>query len=337
MSGIIGRIGRIGRGASRICAAAGAVGVVAFALAQGGSAFAQSVNINEMGLFGEPEPSTAAPSQPAQASSTPAAEPQFSAGADTATQFQQVARDYERAVVVVVSVVPNQQGGFTPRPFGTAWFFEPSRLGTNSHIAEPVSRMLANGISVFVVPNKSRGESYKVTRAIVHPRYDEKTPNVQGRSPTGIPYDVGILEVEGAHDTVVNLAGMDTLQRLDAGTPLAYIGFPLELLQGSNINLNNPIATMQTGIVTSMSDFYLEDAGPSRNLLIRHSLPVTGGSSGSPVFLSNGDVVGAINAMNLLPGQITLSDGRVIRYRVPSAALINFAQRIDILGDLMGR
>ncbi len=125
-------------------------------------------------------------------------------------------------------------------------------------------------------------------------------------------------------------------QELGAGTPVAYIGFPMERLEGGNVNIANPLATMQTGIVTSISDYYLEDRGPAENKLIRHNLPATGGASGSPVFLADGRVVATLNAGNINAVEYTTSSG-TSQFRIPSAAQINFAQRIDILDDIIGR
>jgi hypothetical protein len=255
---------------------------------------------------------------------------------DTASRFQQVAKAYEQAVGLVVVVVPDGQGGFRSVPFGTAWAFAPTLLGTNAHIAQPTAQLMERGHQVFVLPNGSRGESHRVVRAVSHPRYGDPRPNAMGVKPFPNSYDIGVLEVEEPFPATVKLARPEQIRAVDSGTPVAFLGFPTERLINSNVNVQNPIATMQTGIVTSISDFFFEDKGPDRNLLIRHNLPATGGASGSPLFLSDGSVVGALNAGNINMVELTTQEG-TDRYRVPSAAQVNFGMRIDILNDLVRR
>lgn len=296
----------------------------------GGSAAAQ-VSLNDW-LEREPD-SPSPPAVPAVVPSETATAP--APGGDSATRLQAAAREIERGVGLVVLVLPNKAGGYETIPFGTAWAFAPSRLGTNAHIALPVAELLAEGVEVHVLRHGSRGESYRVWRATSHPRYEEARPNAFGRMPVGVPYDVGILDIEGAFPTTLRLADSATLAALGSGAPLAFIGFPMERLAGDNVNLANPIATMQTGIVTSVSDFYLEDAGPAANLLIRHNLPSAGGASGSPLFIADGSVVGIHNGGNST-GLAVATEAGTQNIRFPSAAQIKFAQRIDILADLAG-
>lgn len=255
---------------------------------------------------------------------------------DTASRFQQIAKQYERAVGLVVVVAPDGQGGYKTHPFGTAWAFAPNLLGTNAHIAGPTAQFLEKGLQVFVLPNGSRGESHRVLRAVSHPRYGDPRPNAMGVKPFPLSYDIGVLQVEGEFPATVRLASPEALRSLDSGTPVAFMGFPTERLINSNVNVQNPIATMQTGIVTSISNFFFEDQSPEQNLLIRHNLPATGGASGSPIFLSDGTVAGALNAGNINMVEFSYDQG-TDRYRVPSAAQVNFGMRIDILDDLVQR
>ena len=101
-----------------------------------------------------------------------------------------------------------------------------------------------------------------------------------------------------------------------------------------NVNFSNPIATMQTGIITSVSNYFMENKAPK--YFIRHNLPATGGSSGSPIFAPNGEVVG-INwggnktwDLRCLERQIAAKKS-VRPCRNPNAAMINFAERADLL------
>tara|TARA_Y100001933_G_C18919121_1_gene530245 strand:+ start:341 stop:706 length:366 start_codon:yes stop_codon:yes gene_type:complete len=107
--------------------------------------------------------------------------------------------------------------------------------------------------------------------------------------------------------------------------------FPTEKM--NNVNLSNPIATMQTGIITSFSNYYMENKAPK--YLIRHNLPATGGASGSPMFAPNGEVVAIHWTSNYLKSfcQKKLSETKTVpvRCRMPNAAMIKFAERADLL------
>lgn len=294
------------------------------------------------------EPATSAATMPTaepQAADEPqTAETSPAPQGDTLQQFEQMARKYEQAVALVVLSEPN---GDT-YPTGTAWAFEPDLLATNAHISEPVAAVLAAGGRAYVIPNKSRGTYFTVTAAATHPSYPFWAPNPHGRRPTGVPYDIGVLQIDGSFATTVKVADIDTLHGLDAGSPVAFIGFPMEELHGDNVNTTNPVATMQVANITSVTDYYLEDRGPSNNRLIRHSLPATGGASGSPIFNSRGEVVAIVNAINIeadvwkqftFEHPMTGEDVSIdyVDSRSPSAAQINFGQRIDILDDVIQR
>ena len=153
--------------------------------------------------------------------------------------------------------------------------------------------------------------------------------------------DVAVLTIDGQNDVFFKMADDSTLAGLKSGEPIAFLGFPMENLDNDNVNIDNPVASMQSGIVVAVSDFELKDAGASGNYLIRHNLPATGGASGSPIFNRDGEVVALLFAGNII-GQVTESGVE----RAPSAVQINFAVRSDLLrgmgnpigiGDFMAR
>jgi S1-C subfamily serine protease len=88
---------------------------------------------------------------------------------------------------------------------------------------------------------------------------------------------------------------------------------------------------MQSGIITSTTDYWISKAPYEKSLLLAHNLGATGGASGSPIFNNSGEVVGVLSAGNII-GQIDFRTGKTTR--APSAVMINFAQRIDLLGDI---
>jgi hypothetical protein len=174
------------------------------------------------------------------------------------------------------------------------------------------------------------------------------------------------------------------LRELDSGHRVAFLGFPMENLSGGGVDPNHPVATMQSGIVTATTDFWLAKAEFANRKLVQHNLPAVGGASGSPIFDAEGDVVAILSAGNIT---FTLSTNTWLAYaqqieaakrraledvrakvqgksrneqeamvaeleammqaldrtpvpvmamqRAPSAALINFGQRIDMLKELL--
>jgi S1-C subfamily serine protease len=165
----------------------------------------------------------------------------------------------------------------------------------------------------------------------LHPRYNKEGVNFEGREAAVPGYDVGLLLTEADAPTVLPIAGARELARVDSGYRIAYLGFPMEGMAGGGVDVRNPVATMQSGIVTSATDFWLGQAEYDNRLLIQHNLGATGGASGSPVFNADGEVVAVLSAGNV-SGVLRTGSGDIAR--VPSGVLVNFAQRVDILKDI---
>jgi V8-like Glu-specific endopeptidase len=162
--------------------------------------------------------------------------------------------------------------------------------------------------------------------------YGKREVNYGGEVSIG-NYDTGFLYTDEKTPTYFQLANIQTLKKLRAGTKIGYLGFPTERLANDNVNLSNPIATLQTGIITSVSNYYMENKAPK--YLIRHNLPMTGGASGSPMFAPNGEVVGILWGMNIANAvcfnKRSAAKKAPAICRTPSAAMINFAERADLL------
>lgn len=183
---------------------------------------------------------------------------------------------------------------------------------------ENVEKMI-RGFEVSIQINGAHRLGYPVSYVQIHRDF--------GLANTKFDPDVAVFTIQGEHDCFFPLAGPETLHSLKSGEPVAFLGFPMEKLDQGNVNIDNPVASMQSGIVVAVSDFEMKDAGRDDNLLIRHNLPSTGGASGSPIFNREGEVVALLYAGNVI-GQV-MKDGEIDR--VPSAAQINFAVRADLL------
>ena len=310
--------------------------------------------------------------------------------ADSDEKLRLIAKKYEQAVGVVIMA---EEG--SSRPVGTAWAVAPNTFGTNSHITEAVEPVLAEGGAVFVVINKNPNLRFRVTKTVTHPKYysnakaqaGEPPPlNADGKVQQVGAYDVGLLIVDGDPPVKFTLASQKKLESLDAGYRVAFLGFPMESLAGGNIDAHYPVATMQSGIITSVTDAWMADAAPAQCILIHHNLPSAGGASGSPVFDVDGEVVGLHSAGNYTMGLSTAAHRALSQQiidqirnleadvdaklkdksltpeqrqkivaeaealakriagaplsilqmqRVTSASLINFAQRADMLRELL--
>lgn len=248
---------------------------------------------------------------------------------DTDHQMAAMASQYENAVGVVI-IAGQKNGQSFSTPIATAWAVGDRFFVSNGHVAEPVARALTNGAAAFIVLNKNPEKKFRVLEAIAHPKYGEKLLNIAGKDPAVPAYDVGLLRVDASVPNKFKVAPEAELRKLGSGYRVAYLGFPMENLSGGGVDPANPVANMQSGIITSTTDYWLSKAPFEKSLLLSHNLAAAGGASGSPIFNAAGQVVGVLSAGNIAI-QMDAQSGQPTR--TPSAALINFAQRIDLLRD----
>lgn len=248
----------------------------------------------------------------------------FLFGKKGGSEMAEIASERSGAVGLVVAV----RGNSGPQGIATAWAAAPRVFVTNSHVVESVDHALANGSSVFIVINRDGERRLRVTGTRMHPKYGQPLLGFEGKQPAVPAYDVGLLLTEADAPTVFKIADQAELERVDSGYKIGYLGFPMEGMAGGGADMRNPVATMQAGIVTSATDFWLAEADFPKRLLIQHNLGAAGGASGSPVFNEQGEVVAVLSAGNVA-GLLESADGSLAR--VPSGVLVNFAQRIDMV------
>ena len=190
------------------------------------------------------------------------------------------------------------------------------KLGANQYRSELKKledkiRQMFSKVYAEVRINGKKGKSFRISHLQPHPGYSNKksfTP------------DVGIITIEGEHDSVFKIAERKKLYNLKSGVPIGYLGFPMERLPNGNVDESSPLASMQTGIIVAVSAPSMKDDGKEKNFLIRHNLPSVGGASGSPIFDTDGSVIAVNTASTSIPGT-----------RLPSAALVNLGLRVDLI------
>lgn len=256
--------------------------------------------------------------------------------AEATNGFSEQVRDQLLASTYLIAVEGSRDG---PPPRATAWALDERTLVTNAHVARIWSELAPD--EKLVAVRASTGEKWLIKGPpVFHPAesafekfMSEEMPGVADHESgfrelqrTGA-YDLALLVVQEGKPLPARLepATPEELERLRPGSLLAYAGFPLEDIRFSE-NWLKPNPSFHFGYVTALSDFFGLPQEDAETELIQHSLPATGGASGSAIINPQGRVVGVLSAGNI----ILLPDGK----RIPSAVQINFGQRIDLLASI---
>ncbi len=265
--------------------------------------------------------------------------------ADATEEWQKQAKDQipgdmvKTMMQAVYLVVKDDGSG--PTPAATAWAFAPEKLATNAHVTEAIRAHP----DMFYLLGPNGGEKIKIKDAKSHPGYlafngfksTAGTESYHHFTALDLPstYDVGIIEIDSAKPlpAMLQLAPSDYVRNLKVGTEVASAGFPSEGLVGASSLARDPDALLHYGYISSLKDIFLCRTDPGHSLLVLHSVPVTGGASGSPVIDKSGKVIAIVsggNTVDLHDPTASVTD----QARAPNAALVNFGQRIDLLEDL---
>ncbi len=232
-------------------------------------------------------------------------------------------------------ILVNREG--LGKVIATAWPYRAGMLVTNAHVAKVFDHLRPGEKLLVRKPGDSR--NHTVIGEATHPGYDEFTSfedeasqtskgfkSLAGGAAMPSAYDVAILKVDPAEDLGPFLRVADDPAALKAGAPLAYAGYPLEGTGAQNLAQLAPNPVLQFGRVTALSDYFLLRADAPNSLLVENSLPATGGASGSPIIDSSGQVVAILSG-----GNVNIVDGG----RTPSAVMLNYAQRADLIGGVV--
>jgi len=268
-----------------------------------------------------------------------------------------------QAVYLVAKHEKNQTKGQA-----TAWAFAPDKLATNAHVAKEIA---GNEKSFLLIAPDGTKIELANARVEVHPAYfpfiDYKRTlgQLSGDKFKALDiikeYDVAIIHLAEplpGNPVVLELADSDHLKKLKPGAPVASVGFPMEGMTGTMVVTKAP-ASLRFGNIGALTDVFMSRADADKLFLIQHSVPVAGGVSGSPLIDASGMVIGivsggtttkALKEVSVELKQDTPDDENpkddkksdksegqkaTETFRIPSAAMINFAHRSDLLEDMI--
>jgi hypothetical protein len=231
----------------------------------------------------------------------------------------------------------------------TAWPIGPSLLVTNAHLVKLRDKILEAGGKMFVKAPGPNGSTFEVIGhephpgALAFPEFVKSKDVWVGAGPESKPlyvlpvYDVALLRISGevSPDAILKIASSEELKALAPGTPLVMAGYPLENVLGKELQSIAAQPKTHFGNVSATTDFFdLPTDNVDQRRLVHHTIAATGGSSGSAIIGPSGNVVAVMNAANFLNILKPNCDEEDCWQRVPNAALVNYAQRADIVSDL---
>jgi V8-like Glu-specific endopeptidase len=201
-----------------------------------------------------------------------------------------------------------EKGGFC-----TAFAIKPRVLASNAHCVKAAEDFEDKGADIWAHLNESNNggsnpKMFKVASHKGHPKYRHNAMNITP--------DVGLFALEEDDAPgVVKLAERSDLKKLGTGDALFVIGFP-----GRTMDEASPVAVFMYSHVGRVTDALGQRADSFEDdWLIQHEGQTTPGTSGSPIFNAQGQVV-AINAGGLLESN--------------KQSVYKYAMRIDLLEDI---
>ena len=248
-----------------------------------------------------------------------------------------------------VYLVLNRDPNGDVLPEATAWVVDREKglLATNGHVADIFNEIAKNQPDHQLVVRSPTNppRDFAVTSVEIHPGYSASNELWQTFQPVrrtaemtseaidqpGPFCDVALMHVDDTEGlaAALPLADDETLKRLAPGYSVGLAGYPMEGLVLGGVNVAQPTPTIHLAYISAVTNYFgasrVDDA---ERLLVQHAIPTAGGASGSPILNADGQVVAIHSGGNAI-GQ-TESGARI-----GSAALINFAQRADLLRELL--
>ncbi len=214
------------------------------------------------------------------------------------------------------------------RGFCTGFAVNETLVATNAHCVRMVTAETARGAQLVVLRNKGNGEMLPAAPVYLDARFQ----NAQ-MSRGGAGYDVGLVQVSSRLAGWVTLAPDGELFALREGDAVFVYGFP-----GMTMNERSPVATITLGLLNRVTDFFDGVATAPTAQKLQHSAQTAGGSSGSPIFLPSGSVIG-VNAGSLSDDEhqvvIDPSNGQRREVEVNRGSNFKYGMRADLIRQAM--
>lgn len=202
--------------------------------------------------------------------------------------------------------------------FCTAFAVRQNMLATT---ARCILDAKAKGGTLVALENEGRGVArFDVIDMRAHPGYRHDDPNA-------LTPDVGVVTIRGKAAVVLEMATKQDLLASGAGDEVYLIGFPGRLMDATN-----PAATFLAAHIGRITGATGRPTAYADNWLLQHDASSTRGTTGSPIFNSQGKVI-AINAGGYLEGDEEKIAGR--KTEVVKESPYKLGMRIDLIETLV--
>lgn len=201
-------------------------------------------------------------------------------------QWDEVARGSQDALFLIgYRFDSTQYEGEQVRLVGTGFAIDTNLIITNAHVVNALLRLDDSPVPIAVRAgeNVSAASILPLTEFKIHPLYTGSYASA----------DLAILRVHGKIPSMLTLASNEEMDSLRAGTSIATMGFPGET---SVWSLSRPTPSFKEGTISSIHTLDKPDLSNPYSYLIQHNLDLTGGTSGSPIFNSEGKVIAVNNS-----------------------------------------
>lgn len=243
------------------------------------------------------------------------------AGGDPTNAGSRLAAANEDAIYLLAY---QRSGSARTQGFCTGFAVTRDIIATNAHCIQVANDEIARGSQIVALRNKAAGVVLPARPIYMDARFRDSR---YSRGGTG--YDVGLVRVTGTLPTFARLGTDAELFALHEGDAVFVYGFP-----GMTMNESSPVATITLGLINRVTNFQDGIAEPAAAQKLQHSAQTSGGSSGSPIFLPSGSVVG-INAGSLADEErqivIDPSNGQRREVEVNRGSNFKYGMRADLI------
>lgn len=234
---------------------------------------------------------------------------------------EQITSQYESAIYLLAAQVP---GTPNPRGFCTGFSVTNDLIATNAHCIDAGRQFLDRGATLVAMRSSGRGARVPIVPVYRDSRFRNPAHGIEGSG-----FDVGLVRAAQPLPTQVRVASDAELLALRAGSQVYVYGFP-----GLTMNETSPVATITAGVLNRTTDFFERAAEPPQAQKIQHSAQTTSGSSGSPIFLASGLVIG-VNAGSLSDEErqriLDPRTGQAVQVEVNRSSNFKYGMRADII------